>query len=338
MKSGALNPRLRESCIYAGLPYRDTTYCFRRTRIVETKHEHGEAGARAIAAHAEDSSAHEYYDTVGVGEIDVQSCILGRKRVSQISALEKYIGILTSDLQMSRQDARKMSEQAPQTRYVQEENYEIMLRAEVEERLRERKREDSELVEIVQSFKTTIDDMREFLIRNSANATTIPRGYTGSVTGAYTVMSRDGNSAAGIILKELEAVSYKRKLVLEKIRRSMWNAILEELAQEMRSWLKTSTNSTITGLTAGKGGASTSICKHAKDAQTKLEGLHSERMSALEALKRRNEQDEMIEPDVDQEEGLNMDSLEENNDKQHPPDESLHWQDCPLRGRLSEHS
>ncbi|KAI4923847.1 hypothetical protein J4E85_008003 [Alternaria conjuncta] len=121
-------------------------YCFRRTRIIETKHEHGEAAARAIAAHADDSNAHEYYDAVGVGDIDIQSYILGRER-------------------MSRREARKMFEQAAQTGYVQHENYEITLRAEVEERFRERERADSKLVEIVQSFKTTIDDMREFLIR-----------------------------------------------------------------------------------------------------------------------------------------------------------------------------
>jgi len=41
-------------------------------------------------------------------------------------------------LQMSRRDAREMFEQAAQTGYVQHEKYEIMLRAEVGERLRER--------------------------------------------------------------------------------------------------------------------------------------------------------------------------------------------------------
>jgi len=149
-------------------------YYFRRIRVVETKPEHGEAAAQAIAAHSDESNAREYYDTVGVGDIDVQSCILGRKRASQVSALEKYIGILTSDLQLSRRDARKLFEQAAQTGYVQHENYEITLRAEVEERSCEREREDSELVKIVQSLKTTIDDMREFLIRTSVDVPSIP--------------------------------------------------------------------------------------------------------------------------------------------------------------------
>ncbi|KAI4693627.1 uncharacterized protein J4E84_002201 [Alternaria hordeiaustralica] len=108
--------------------------CFRRKRIIETKHEYGEGAAQAIAAHTGDSNAHECYDTVGVGDIDIQSYILGRER---------------ADLQMSRREARKMFEQAAQTGYVQYENYEITLRAEVEERLREREREDSESVEII---------------------------------------------------------------------------------------------------------------------------------------------------------------------------------------------
>jgi len=86
MKSGKLNPRLREACIDVGLSQRNTMYSFCRTRIIETKHEHGEAAAHAIAAHADDSDAHEYYDTVGVGDIDIQSYILGRERWSQGSA------------------------------------------------------------------------------------------------------------------------------------------------------------------------------------------------------------------------------------------------------------
>ena len=68
-------------------------------------------------------------------------------------------------------------------------------------------------------------------------------------------MLRDGNSAAGVVLKELEAVFYKRKTVLKKICKSIRNAVLEELAQEVRSLPNTSTKSTITGLTTVKSGA-----------------------------------------------------------------------------------
>ncbi|KAI4635655.1 uncharacterized protein J4E87_000609 [Alternaria ethzedia] len=154
---------------------------------------------------------------------------------------------------MSRREARKMFEQAAQTGYVQHENYEMTLRAQVEERLREREREDSELAEMVRSFKTTIDNMREFLIRNSADDTPRP------VPDAYKVTLRGGDSATGGVRKKLEAVSYKRKVVLKKIRKSLRNLVLEEFAQEMRSLPKTSTKSTNTGLIAGKGGASSSI-------------------------------------------------------------------------------
>ncbi|KAI4693626.1 uncharacterized protein J4E84_002200 [Alternaria hordeiaustralica] len=167
--------------------------------------------------------------------------------------------------------------------------------------------------------------MRELLIRNPADDTPILRGYTGKTTCAYRVMLRDGDSAAGVVLKELEAVSYKRKMVPKKIRKSLRNLVLEELAQEMLSSLETSTKSTTTGLTAGKGGASSSIRKRARNAQAELEGLHSERMSALEALERRNKQDEITEQDVDEEEGPDVDSLKENGDRQHLRGEPLHW-------------
>ena len=140
-------------------------------------------------------------------------------------------------------------------------------------------------------------------------------------------MLRDGNSVAELVLKELGAVSYKRNKVLKKIRRSIRNTILEEPAQEMRSLPNISTKSTTTGVTAGKDGARKSIRKQAKDAQTELKGLHCERTSALEALKRRNEQNEITELGVDQEEDLDVNSLEENDGKQHPRGEPLHWQD-----------
>ncbi|KAI4701771.1 hypothetical protein J4E89_010616 [Alternaria sp. Ai002NY15] len=175
-----------------------------------------------------------------------------------------------------------MFEQAAQTGYVQHKNYEITLRAEMEERLREREREDSELVEKDQSFKTTIDDTRD------VDDMPISRGYTSTINGAYKVMLRDGDPAAGVVLRELEAIFYKRKLVLKNIRRSIRNAILVELAQEMRSLLKTSTVSTTSGLTAGKGGAPKSIRRQAKDPQTEFEGLYTERTCALEALERRD--------------------------------------------------
>ena len=102
-------------------------------------------------------------------------------------------------------------------------------------------------------------------------------------------MSRDGNSGAGIVLKKLETVFYKRKMVLKKTCKSMRNAMLEELPQELRSLRKTPTESTTTGITTSKGGAPTSISEKAKNAQTELEGPRAERLGALEALKRRNE-------------------------------------------------
>ncbi|KAI4911256.1 uncharacterized protein J4E92_010312 [Alternaria infectoria] len=171
---------------------------------------------------------------------------------------------------MTRREARKIFEQTAQTGYVQHENYEMTLRAQVEERLREREREDSELAEMVHSFNTTIDNMREFLIRNSADDTPRP------VPDAYKVMLRDEDSATEFVPKELEDVFYKRN--------------------------------------------------KAGDAQAELEGLYGERMSAIEALKRRNEQDKLTEPDIDQEEGLDMDSLKENDGKQHRRGDPLHWQ------------
>jgi hypothetical protein len=72
MRVAALNPRLRLTLISAGLPQRNTMYCFRRERIIQTKHQYGTEAARAIVGHADDSGAHERYDTTNVGDIDIQ--------------------------------------------------------------------------------------------------------------------------------------------------------------------------------------------------------------------------------------------------------------------------
>jgi len=82
MKSTVPNPRLREACADAGPPERNTMHYLRRTHIIKPKREHGEAAVRAIAAHADDSATHDYYDTVGVGDIDIQSYILSMERMT----------------------------------------------------------------------------------------------------------------------------------------------------------------------------------------------------------------------------------------------------------------
>jgi hypothetical protein len=72
MKSSALNPRLRRALIDAGLPQRNTMYCFRRERIIHTKHMYGTEAAKTIAVHKENTDTHNVYDVVNVGDIDIQ--------------------------------------------------------------------------------------------------------------------------------------------------------------------------------------------------------------------------------------------------------------------------
>ena len=56
-------------------------YCFRRARIVSTKHEYGMDAARVIAGYADQSKTHESYDPVNVADIDIQgsSCRFHRE-------------------------------------------------------------------------------------------------------------------------------------------------------------------------------------------------------------------------------------------------------------------
>lgn len=72
-------------------------------------------------------------------------------------------------------------------------------------------------------------------------------------------------------------------MVLKKIRKSLRNVILEELAQKIRSLLKFSTKYATAGLTASTGSALKLIHKPARDIRAALECLHSERMNVLEA-------------------------------------------------------
>jgi hypothetical protein len=72
LKVAALNTRLRSTLIAAGLPQRNTMYCFRRERITATKHKYGTDAARDIAGHAGGSASHERYDSANTGDIDLQ--------------------------------------------------------------------------------------------------------------------------------------------------------------------------------------------------------------------------------------------------------------------------
>jgi len=312
MKTDALNPRLRRACIDAGLPQRNTMYCFRRTRIIETKHAHGTDAARAIAAHTDDSSAHERYDTINIGDIDIQSYILGTKS-------------------MSREDARKMFSQAFQTAYTQHSSdYHTSLQEELQDRLRDREREDTEYIETAQSVKDTIDNTREFLLSNTEDASKVPRGYTGAVTGTYKILLKNAdNDQAKGVLEKLNAVFYKRKTTLKKIRQTLRNAILRELADEMRSLLKDGKDAATRGLTSGKGGVPKSIRKEAKDAQDELERFHNARLNAVKELLQQKEQPDPAEPDAANEEGVDIDSLEEQEERLNPRGEPLHWHDMP---------
>ncbi|EAT88168.2 hypothetical protein SNOG_04408 [Parastagonospora nodorum SN15] len=104
-------------------------YCFRRERIIHAKHTYGTEAAKTIAGHVEGSNAHEHYDTVNVGDIDIQAYNACRES-------------------MSREDARKMFRQANQSLYNQTsspKDYQTNLRKETDARVFDRERTNPEL-------------------------------------------------------------------------------------------------------------------------------------------------------------------------------------------------
>ncbi|KAH3914631.1 hypothetical protein HBH56_091850 [Parastagonospora nodorum] len=200
MKTSALNPRLRMACIDAGLPARNTMYCFRRERIIHAKHTYGTEAAKTIAGHVEGSNAHEHYDTVNVGDIDIQAYNACRES-------------------MSREDARKMFRQANQSLYNQTsspKDYQTNLRKETDARVFDRERTNPELA-----------------------ASARCRGYTNSFTGAFKAHLKALNTPESAeVLHNLDAASCERKPAPKKIRQKLRGQVLEEIAEEMRGLLK----------------------------------------------------------------------------------------------------
>jgi hypothetical protein len=84
MHYNALNPKPQDACVRDGLSQRNTMYSFRRTGLYEALREHGREQARTLAGHSLQSDVlHTHYDTVGMGDVDIQGWRFGTEQSSR---------------------------------------------------------------------------------------------------------------------------------------------------------------------------------------------------------------------------------------------------------------
>ncbi|KAH3955892.1 hypothetical protein HBI56_019850 [Parastagonospora nodorum] len=308
MRVRVVNERLRLMLIRAGLPERNTMYCFRRARIVSTKHEYGVDAARAIAGHADQSKIHESYDTVNVADIDIQAYIRSRETIS-------------------REEARKIFDQASQTLYAAAStNAKGSLQAELETRLQERESEDEECVNAAKTVKSCIDNTYD-LIHSLDASTELERGYTTKYTGHYKATLRSiATPEAEQVLRALEEAVYQRKLTRKKVRSVLRKVILEEIAEETKAQLKTGMAAATKGF-AIAGATSGSIRQQIAQGQKEHEASTRERLNAVHALLQEHDSTDQPSHDAAEEENIDIDAYEIQDEMRNPRGEPSHWQD-----------
>ncbi|KAI8940677.1 hypothetical protein NX059_001947 [Plenodomus lindquistii] len=267
MSYNALNPKLSATCLEAGLPSRNTMYSFRRTRIIESKRAFSLELTKETAGHRPDSDAHQRYDTVDQGDLDMQAYRWGKQSGKSRLELQKIF----------RQSAVELYKPA-------DEDHEDSLKAEVARRVESRLKESDEYIEMELEVKGVVDETREFLIANTTEDVGVPKGYTAHVIGIYRNLLSDGGAGTAIpgaadIVDALDKVYYRRRLLLKKLRKSLRLAVQAELAKEMRDMAKASKKSQ--GLKVGAGGASKKLVKEASSAQGEIEASMQEQIQAF---------------------------------------------------------
>lgn len=87
MKFQALNPKLQDMCLLAGLSKRNTMYSFRRTAIQEPLRHHGKAEAAMLANHTPgDTRALRRYTERDREEVDLTAMRLGEQGMARDGA------------------------------------------------------------------------------------------------------------------------------------------------------------------------------------------------------------------------------------------------------------
>ncbi|KAI8937069.1 hypothetical protein NX059_006288 [Plenodomus lindquistii] len=318
MNFNALNPKLQAMCLEAGLPERNTMYCFRRTRIIEMKRGFNLELTKEVAGHRPDSHSHERYDTVGVGDIDIQAYRWGR------------------DSGKSRLDLQKLFRQSLITAYNPDADADLAqtLKDEVGRRVEEKLRENEEYINMQVEVKDTVDALRKFIMDNTPEDVDVPTGYTAYIIGLYRGMlqkiSQDGTVGADDILRALNEVYYRRKLLLQKLRKSLRLVVRTDIAGEMKSAVQT--GKTPRGLHVGSGGASKKLVKDVESAQASIQGDLDARLHMLNEQEHADgDDDDAGADDADADADVDIDAIDQHDEAadEHHRGAPADWDSAP---------
>lgn len=271
MHADSLNTKLREALVEAGLPSYCTMYSFRREAIRSTKISEGTEVAKDLANHEPDSNAISYYDTIGLGDVDIQA-------------------MRTRTEGMSREDAWTLLNPVRNSAYTKHSNsFKDNLRKERDSRVEEKVRKHPEMLEIGRDLKVHIDLTRQFLNEHfSGNSNDIPFGYDRTVTTRFKellqeVVGEDAEEQHEYHIKFHELSSI-RKATAKKLRKKFRSEELSNIADEMRSLRKISRKAATRGVRVG-GGASKEVTKETAGGVHEIDRTADDQLAALNEIR-----------------------------------------------------
>jgi hypothetical protein len=223
---------------------------------------------------------------------------------------------------------RKLFRQAHQTLYNQpSDDHGATLSEEMESRIRERETTDDEFVSSAGDVKAAIEETYEFLLQEVDQSAPLQKGYTNGFTGKYKAeLQTLATPEAYDMLQRLNTAFYKRKLVLKKVRARIRNLVLEELADEMRSLLKSGKQPATKGLTATSGGTPSSARTQEKMTQKQLDEFAQKRLNEVQSLLT-EEPRETHGTLSEEDDGIDIESYEEQATERNSRGEPELWED-----------
>ena len=305
MGDSSVNPVLRDALVSANLPAYCTIYSFRRESIRDTKNTYSTELAKELAGHRPDSNSITYYDSIGLGDADIQA-------------------LRTKTSGLSRKEAWNLINPVLRSEYVQHDtNFKDNLRKERDERVEDEIRKHPEMGEIALELKTHIDDVRKFLEEYFGVERDIPRGYGRTATTKFKALLQEiqGEDSEEYhpLHQEFLNLSAKRKACLKKLRQRLRLVTTTSIAEEMKSLRKFSREAATGGLRVG-GGTTRDIASKAATAADTIDAITKDHLSALEEIRQEDEAQEA----ASQEEIFTMDGAEDNEDAEEGLDEEVY--------------
>ncbi|KAJ8116781.1 hypothetical protein OPT61_g1866 [Boeremia exigua] len=272
MHVNRLTPKLQEGLVLAGLPSNNTMSSFRREATHDTKLDDTEKG-KELAGQAPDLTAIMFYDTIGLGDADLEAFMTGIEGIS-------------------REDAWKKIDPVVRSAYVKhDDNFKASLKDERDARVEAAVQTHPDVGKNAQDLKEHIDKTRTFLQSHLSDGKHIPEGYNRTTVSTLKTLLQEvvGDDAEDRheYYDGFLSLARARRANMQKVRYNLRMLVLEDIAKEMESLQKINT----TAATRIGGGASGQIEKEESASFEDINRLVHDNLAVVELIRQEDAED-----------------------------------------------